>query len=270
MTIYAADYSYELAQQDAAYAPQNTAVVDQVAEVSNAVAEPQESAPESAQDQVASASNELSEPSDKELNFRALRDSMAELKAEREAERARYQQELDMLKQQVASVPKQEQKRALDDQSDDDLLTVGKYRQTVREMQEQHMQELQQLRIEQEEMKARVQYSDYDEVMEKYSIPLLKTNRDFARAFQASENKATFAYELGLMAMAKQNASQPAPEPVAPEPSRNAQRMVENARKPGTLSNARGGQASLSKADYWATCSEADFQKELAKNLAEV
>jgi len=265
MTIYDQDFAHELAAMEAQEQSHITAVNDSLAESPVAIAEEVEAVQQP--ETVAETQHELS---DKELNFRALRDSVAELKAEREAERARYERELEELRAQMHQAHKQEQKNALDDQSDDDLLTVGKYRQTVREMQEQHQRELQQLRVEQEEMKARVQYSDYDEVMEKYSIPLLKTNRDFARAFQASENKANFAYELGLMAMAKQNASQPAPEPVAPEPSRNAQRMVENARKPGTLSNARGGQASLSKADYWATCSEADFQKELAKNLAEV
>lgn len=265
MTIYDQDFSYELSQQEAAEAAQIKAVKDSVAESPVAIAEEVEAVQQP--EMVA----EAQEPSDKELNFRALRDSVAELKAEREAERLRYQQELETLRMQMQhQAPKQESKRALDDQSDDDLLTVGKYRQTVREMQEQHQQELQALRIEQEEMKARVQYSDYDEVMEKYSIPLLKNNRDFARAFQASDNKANFAYELGKMAMYKEQASQPAPVPAEPEPSMKAQRMVDNARKPGTLSSARGGQASLSKADYWASCSEADFQKEMAKNLAEV
>ena len=267
MTIYDQDFSHELAAMEA-QDKAIQAVKDSVAESSVAVAEEVEEVQQP--EMVADSAPQVQE-SDKELNFRALRDSMAELKAEREAERARYQRELDDLRTQMQhQAPKQEQKRALDDQSDDDLLTVGKYRQTVREMQEQHQQELQALRIEQEEMKARVQYSDYDEVMEKYSIPLLKNNRDFARAFQASDNKANFAYELGKMVMYRDQASQPAQAPVEPQPNMKAQRIVDNARKPGTLSSARGGQPSISKADYWASCSEADFQKEMAKNLSEV
>lgn len=251
---------------EAADVLKNTAVVDQVAEVSPAIAEEVEAVqqPEMVAD---------NEPSDKELNFRALRDSVAELKAERESERLRYQQELESLRMQMHQSPKQEQKSALDDQSDDDLLTVGKYRQTVREMQEQHQKQLESLRLEQDEMKARVQYSDYDEVMEKYSIPLLKNNRDFANALNSSNHKAQFAYELGkkeMLLQQYQNQVQQTPEPVEVQPNQKAQRMVENARKPGTLSSARGGQPSLSKADYWASCSEADFQKEMAKNLAEV
>lgn len=270
MTIYDQDFSHELAAMEAQEKAQITAVNDSVAESPVAIAEEAEAVQQP--EMVAEAQQELS---DKELNFRALRDSVAELKAEREAERLRYQQELDTLRMQMQhQAPKQEQKRALDDQSDDDLLTVGKYRQTVREMQEQHQQELQTLRIEQEEMKARVQHPDYDEVLEKYSIPLLKNNRDFANALNASHNKAQFAYELGkkemLLQQYQNQVQQQTTEPAEMQPNQKAQRIVDNARKPGTLSSARGGQASLSKADYWASCSEADFQKEMAKNLAEV
>lgn len=262
MTIYDSDFTHELAAMEAQEKAQIPAVVDQVAEVSPAI---EEQVQEQPVDQV------QEEVSDKEYNFRALRDSVAELKAEREAERQRYQHELDSLRMQMQSqTPKQEPKRALDDQSDDDLLTVGKYRQTVREMQEQHQQELQQMRVEQEDMKARLQYQDYDEVMEKYSIPLLKNNRDFARAFQSSENKANFAYELGKMAMYKEQASQPVQEPVVQQQQKNAQRMVDNARKPGTLSQARGGQPNISNLERWASCSDEDFMKEVSKNLAEV
>lgn len=262
MTIYDADYADQLAAEEAATKTQ--AVNDSVAESPVAIAEEQEII----QEPVAEVQEEVS---NKEMNFRALRDSMAQMKAEREAERAQYQRQLDELRMQMHQVPKQESKHALDDQSDDDLLTVGKYRQTVREMQQRHEEQLAQLRLEQEEVRARIQNPDYDEVMEKYSIPLLKENRDFARAFQASENKAAFAYQLGKMQMLSQQASQPVEKSVEqPQPSRNAQRMVDNARKPGTLSSARGGQPSLSKADYWATCSDAEFQAEMAKNLAEV
>lgn len=269
MTIYDQDFAHELAAMEAQEQSHITAVNDSIAESPVAIAEEVEAF----QEPVAEVQQEA-ELSDKELNFRALRDSVAELKAEREAERLRYQQELEQLRMQMQQAPKQEQKHALDDQSDDDLLTVGKYRQTVREMQEQHQKQLEALRLEQEEMKARVQHPDYDEVLEKYSIPLLKNNRDFANALNASHNKAQFAYELGkkemLLQQYRNQVQQQAPEPVEMQPNQRAQRIVENARKPGTLSSARGGQPSLSKADYWATCSEADFQKEMAKNLAEV
>lgn len=266
MSIYDADYAHELAMQEAAYAQKDPAVNDSIAESPVAVAEEQGMPSKEITEQI-------QEPSDKEINFKALRDSMAEMKAERDAERQRYSQEVEFLRSQMSSqnTQKQEYKNALDDQSDDDLLTVGKYRQTVREMKEQYEQQLQKVRIENEETRARLQYSDYDEVMEKYSIPLLKTNRDFAQAFQVSENKASFAYDLGRREMLLQQYQQAQQQkPAEPEVNMKAQRMVENANRPGTLSNARGGQPSLSKAEYWASCSDADFQKEMERNLAEV
>jgi len=49
----------------------------------------------------------------------------------------------------------------------------------------------------------------------------------------------------------------------------NAQRIVENARKPATLSQA-GGQSVLSKADYYATMSDAEFMKMANQHLESV
>ena len=46
----------------------------------------------------------------------------------------------------------------------------------------------------------------------------------------------------------------------------NAQRIVENAKKPGTLSQA-GGQGALSKADYFASMSDQEFMRMASKNL---
>jgi hypothetical protein len=155
-------------------------------------------------------------------------------------------------------------KGALDDLSDDEWLTIGKARQVMQEMNNQHQQEITALRYENLENRARLQYSDYNEVMEKYSIPLLRTNREFARAFQNAENPADFAYQIGKMQMGPQVHQEP-----EPQVSNRAERIVENARKPGTLSNARGGQQAISKSDYYASLSDAEFAKMVMKNLEE-
>ena len=60
-----------------------------------------------------------------------------------------------------------------------------------------------------------------------------------------------------------------AEKPRGTDPAVKAQRIVENANKPGTLSSARGGQPSLSKADYYASMSDAEFSKMVEKNLLE-
>jgi hypothetical protein len=256
MTIYDQDYMAEFDQQQ-----KHTGVVDSAA-VSPEVVEQEQV---SSQEPIVSASND----SEKEYNFKALRDSIAQEKAEREAEKLRYSQELEFMRSQIAMQQQPAQKRSpLEDERDDDLLTVGKYKQTQAEYEQALRQQEENYRLKLNELETKVQNPDYDEVMDKYAIPLLKTNRDFAIAFQNSENKASFAYNLGRMHRDSQRI-EPA-QPREPEVSQKAQRIVENSSKPGTLSSARGGQPSLSKAEYYASMSESEFNALVEKNLTEV
>lgn len=259
MTIYDQDYIAEYEAQTKA-----TGVVDSAAESPVAIHEEQNVQPA---EQVVSANNESQEPSEKELNFKALRDSIAQEKAERESERFRYQHELELMRTQLAQqqAPK---KNTLSDQSDDDLLTVGKYRQTQQEYEQMLRQQEDAYKLRLNELETKMLNPDYDEVMDKYAIPLLKNNRDFAVAFQNSENKASFAYNLGRMQRDSQRKDE-AP-PIKMEQSKRAERIVENSSKPGTLSSARGGQPSLSKAEYYASMTDAEFNNLVERNLSEV
>jgi hypothetical protein len=89
-------------------------------------------------------------------------------------------------------------------------------------------------------------------------------------------NKAKAAYDLGLMAKQSKTAVTPqisVPEVKAPQgttPSEIAQRIVDNANKPGTLATAGGVGSSLSKADYYASMSDADFAKLAAQNMSNI
>lgn len=252
MTIYDQDFISEENLQN-----QYTGVVDSAA-VSPAVEEVSQEAP---------IVDAQPEPSEKELNFKALRETIAREQSEREAERLRYQQDIDFMRSQLAQKPVQENRNVLGEDRDDDLLTVGKFRQTQAQYEQQLKQQEENYRLKLNELETKVQHSDYDEVMDKYAIPLLKNNRDFAIAFQNSENKASFAYNLGKM----MKDSQPRPQaPVVNEGSQKAQRIVDNSTKPGTLSSARGGQPSLSKAEYYGSMSDADFNALVEKNLTEV
>jgi hypothetical protein len=71
--------------------------------------------------------------------------------------------------------------------------------------------------------------------------------------------------ELEASVRANESAVRETP-PQPSQQSMNAQRIVENARKPGTLAQA-GGQSALSKADYFATMSDAEFMKMASKHL---
>lgn len=232
---------------------------------------------ETIEDQIADESK-LVEPSKQEFNFKALREEISREKAEREAERARYLEEITFLRDQFSRPSKEnsdqvQHKDVLDDMHDDDLLTAGKYRKSMMELQAKHQAELEQVRLQAEEAHLKALHPDYDEVMEKYSIPLLKNNRDFARAFQNAESKAKFAYEWGKKEMMIQHYSEmqeKASQPQIAQNSQKAERILANAQKPGTLSSARGGQPSLSRAEYYAGMSDADFNALVEKNLNEV
>lgn len=257
MTIYDTDYMAETGQYPG---------VQDFAAESQAIVHEEPKASEAIEDHIVNSDKMVNTVSEKEFNFKALRDSIAQEKAEREAERQRYQQELENMRAQIADTRAEPRKGVLDDLNDDDLVTVEKFRQVQQEQNQRYQEELATLRFENLENRARLQHSDYNDVMEKYSIPLLRNNRDFARAFQNAENPAEFAYEIGRMQMN----SMPR-EPVAePQISQRAERIVENARKPGTLSSARGGQPSLSKADYYGSMSDKDFAQLVSKNMEEV
>jgi hypothetical protein len=121
------------------------------------------------------------------------------------------------------------------------------------------------------ELQVKSKYSDYDEVTSKYGVPLIENEPDLAQGFLSASNKAAYLYKIGKMAMNAERGTQ-IQEPVqqAPQASQNAQRIVENAKKPGTLSNTVGGAGNLSKADYYASMSEAEFQAFVSKNMQEI
>lgn len=201
------------------------------------------------------------EPTKQELNFAALREEVDRLKAEREAERQEYKQNLELFRanmsqQQVA--PRQEpKKRFLDGMADHDIPNVSELRQAWDQRETEYQAKL-------EELETAQRFPDYAEVMEKFTGPLIRQKPHLAQGILGAQNKALFAYELGKMAQQ----IQPAPV-VQTQASANAQKMVENAKRPGTLAQT-GGQSVLSKADYYATMSDQEFMKMASKNLGEI
>ena len=99
--------------------------------------------------------------------------------------------------------------------------------------------------------------------MEKFTIPLMREKPHLVQGIQGAQNKALFAYELGKLAQQSRQVQ------AQPQVSETAQRIVENARRPGTLSSA-GGQSVLSKADYFATMSDAEFIRMASRNLDQI
>ena len=253
MTIYDQDYMSELSmQQEAMQGVTDPAAGGQVA-TPPVAEEPKEQQVEQAVEPV--------EPveSDKDYNFRALREELAQIKEDRDRLRGDFE---DLRRNQVQRQPEPPRKRAIDEINSDDLITGAQLKQAMAEREAEYQLMLGELQV-------KAQYSDYDEVTAKYGVPLIEKEPDLAQGFLASNNKAAYLYKIGKLAM---GADRPPPEPVmqAPQPSQTAQRIVENSRKPGTLSNAVGGAGNLSKADYYATMSDAEFTAFMNRNLEQI
>lgn len=201
--------------------------------------------------------------SKQELNFKALREEVDRIKAEREAERREHQLQLEMVRANAQRQPEQapQPKRMFDGMDDSDVPNVKEIRQAWEQREAEYQSRIEELQVAQ-------QYPDYAEVIEKFALPLVKEKPHLAEGIQGARNKAMFAYELGKMAQRMQQTQAPV-EPQAPLKSLDAQRIVENARKPGTLSQA-GGQGALSKADYYATMSDKEFLQMAARNLEQI
>jgi hypothetical protein len=191
-------------------------------------------------------------------HFRALREEVDRIKAEREAEKREHQLQLDLLRAnmvpQQQQQPRQPQERKfLDGMKEDDIPNVGELRREWDQKESMYQARLEELQFAQS-------HPDYAEVLDKYLAPLVKQKPHLARGIQQSDHPSLMAYELGKMYQQTQERQ------VATTVSENAQRIVENAKKPGTLSQA-GGQSALSQADYYASMSDREFMKFAGKNL---
>ena len=199
------------------------------------------------------------------LNFKALSESVEKLKAEREAEKREYQLQLDMLRANISRKAEPEApkaKKMFDGMEDADVPNVGELRKAWGEREQAYNEKI-------EELQVANMHSDYAEVLGKYGKHLAETDPVFLQGLRGAENKALFAYQYAKREQEIQTLRETIKNqtPSAPSvQSSNAQKIVENARKPGTLAQA-GGQSALSKADYYATMSDQEFMKMASKHL---
>lgn len=197
------------------------------------------------------------EPSKQELNFEALRSEIDRMKADRDAEKREHALQLELLR--VNSQQQQAQKEEpamFEGMSDSDLPSVGDFRKEWDKREQTYKARL-------DELEFASTHSDYAEVLDKYLKPLVNENPLLAQGIGKHPTPAAYAYQLAkLYQQAKSSQTQTTT-------SRDAQRMVENSRKPGTLSQA-GGQGALSKADYYGSMSDEQFYKLASKNLGEI
>lgn len=195
--------------------------------------------------------------SPQELNFEAFRDEIRLLKEEREKEKQEHRQQLEMLRANAQQAYKPEPpKEMFHGMNSDDIPNVADIRREWSQKEAQYQARIEELSVAQ-------QYPDYQEVMQKYVQPLINEKPHLIRGALSSENKAMALYELGKLAEGSMKQSQ------ISTVNQNAQKIVENSKKIGTLSQA-GGQSVLGKADYYASMSDSEFAKFAAKNMGEI
>lgn len=197
--------------------------------------------------------------SDKEMNFRALREEAAKMKEEREYWKG--QAEAYSRIPQRPEPQQATQQDALTALDWDDGRDVRKAFDTLR-------QENQSLRSEIKDaltaISTKTQRQDWDSMVTQHVPQLTSKNPIFAEMIQKASNPYEAAYLLAeLNARAQPAAQQPPPQ------NGNAQRALQNSQKPQTLASIGGG-GTLSSADYYANMSDDDFMKIAAKNLANI
>jgi hypothetical protein len=195
-----------------------------------------------------------------ERNFKALASEVERLKADRESDRKDHQLQLEMMRANMAPKPEPAPQKMFHGMEDSDIPNVKEIRGEWDRREAEYQQRIEELQVAQ-------RYPDYAEVVEKFALPLVKEKPHLAEGIQGARNKALFAYELGKMAQ-QMKQQQVQAQPITP-PSVTAQKMIDNSRKPVSLA-AAGGQGVLSKADYYANMSDAEFMKLASKNLGEI
>lgn len=165
-------------------------------------------------------------------NFRALREEVDRMRAERDLEKRDHQVQLEMLRANQPRAAEPAPKEMFEGMKDEDIPNVGEMKREWAQREQNYQARLEELQVQQS-------HPDYMEVIEKYAIPLIKNKPHLAEGLKGATNKALFAYELGQMA--RQMQTQAAQAPAAPLRSPDAQKIVDNARRPGTLFSRSGG-----------------------------
>lgn len=196
-------------------------------------------------------------------HFRALTETVDKLKAERESERLEFKQQLELLRANVdrsRDVPKPQSIFEQMGLSKTDVPTVDEIEKAWQSRESQYLAKI-------EELEVASTRPDYTDVLSKHTAEVLKQKPHLAQGILSAQNKALAAYELGQMHRELQELkNKPSTTPTV---NPQAQRIVDNANKPRTLSQS-GGTGALSHADYFANLSDQEFLKLAAKNMGEV
>lgn len=191
-------------------------------------------------------------------NIVAIREELERERREKEELKANFEIWKASLQKQNIPEP-QMQKNPIEELEQEDALPVGVYKHQEQEWNNRQKQ----MQNEIAELRMAIKYPDYKEVLDEYAAPLIKEKPHLAAGFYAAQDPWQYAYEIGSLAKRGRQAVAPT-QPAPPQVSRNAERMVENSRKPGSLS-AVGGQGSFHAVKDYANMSDEEFDAEVQR-----
>lgn len=143
-------------------------------------------------------------------------------------------------------------KTAFNGMEDTDVVTVGELKGFAQEFERQY-----QLSIEELQMVQR--FPDYQEVVTKYLPDILKDNPKIYDTLKKSQNHE-LAYFLAKNSEAYRN------ETKTKKINADAERIVQNSQSAGSLSSV-GSSSSIAKLKRYKDMSDADFMKEVHRNM---
>jgi hypothetical protein len=198
--------------------------------------------------------------SDKEMNFKALREQANKLKEEREY----WKGQAEAYNKTLSKPEPEPQAPAYESLDWDDSKDVRKAFDSLK-------QENQRIRHEMNDaitaMSTKQKHGDWDRMVADHVPELTSKNPIFAEMIQNASNPYEAAYLLAELNARGGHAQ--AQAPVSNQMSLNGQRAIANAQKPTSLASIGGG-GTLNAADYYANMSDADFHKIAARNMANI
>jgi hypothetical protein len=200
--------------------------------------------------------------SDKEMNFRALRDEAARLKEEA----SYWKGQAEAYSRQPARQPESAQATQQDAYSALDWEDPRDVRKGFDSLREQNESLRHELKDAIKAIETKTQHQDWNNMVTQHVPQLTSKNPIFAEMIQKASNPYEAAY---LLAELNAKASQPVQTQQQVSQGFNGQRAIANAQKPQTLASV-GGQGQLSAADYYASMSDEDFMKIAGRNLANI
>jgi len=196
--------------------------------------------------------------SDKEFNFKALRDETAKLK--QESEYWRGQAEAYSKTNAPQQSNQEEQAEAYSALDWDDSRDVRKAFESLKGENDSLRYELKDAITA---INTKSTRQDWNNMVTQHVPELTSKNPMFAEMIQKASNPYEAAYLLAELNAKASNTS------VTNQQQMNGNRAVANAGKPQSLSSVAGN-GTLSSADYYASMSDADFMKIAGKNMANI